>query len=554
MSKTLFISGIFVVGVFVATLFLAPHTVSLEGVVRPSLIDRLPVINYIWHKASVSLGDYNADGWVDVFVTTNARGYLYRNTGASFERVSDEETQVAFERVHMGLWGDIDNDGCKDLYVTRQAPYQHGLYRNNCDGSFSDASRLIQPSISVNGFGASFIDINNDGFLDVFSVSFDRDNYKNFSVRTTPEIDYTNIGQGFNPVVFKEDNIFLVQKDGHFTPYPSASDLRGDFFGSRECMEANGISRESDRKLGPKFGFKQAYQPVWFDADGDGMLDVWVTYDYGFSALYKQLQDGSFRDVTEASGLCKLGNAMGVAVGDIDSDGDLDVYETNVGSNYLFLNDGGGTFREVGAEARVVDYKNSGWGTSFADFNNDTALDIIVSNGREIEPSWPYDEMDKLFLNKKNGTFEELPIDHVSLFSVDTSHPRFNADAAAAVGDLNNDGFPDAVVFRPHTGTLYALYGKPNGNHWLSISLTGEGSNRDAIGATVILESGDTRQVRIVTAGSSYLSQDDTRQLFGLGANSRIDTLTVLWPGGTVDVFRDIMPDQNLELTEGMDL
>jgi len=547
------LSSLMLLALLILVVVTPQRPVTLEDVVRPVLIDTLPVIEHIWHKASVSLADYNNDGLVDVFVTTNARGHLYKNKGGSFERVSDEGSGSAFEHVHMGLWGDVDNDGCKDLFVTRQSEYSYGFYKNNCDGTFTDEGARINPSVSVNGYGASFIDFDNDGLLDVFAVSFDRDDHRNFSSYALESGGSSNMREVFNPVVYKENNVLLLQKDGALVrSLPSDSVLSGDLFGSRACAEANGISREAGRRLGPKFGFKQAYQPVWFDADLDGLLDVLVTYDFGFSALYRQTAPGDFEDVTYTAGLCKLGNAMGVAVGDIDNDGDFDIYETNIGSNYLFVNSGKGTFEERGAEAGVIDYSNSGWGTSFADFNNDTLLDIVVSNGREVAPTWPYDEMDKIFLNKGKERFSEIPVDHRALFALELDEKEiFNADAAAATGDLNNDGFPDAVIFRPHTGALYVLFGKPNGNHWLSISLKGTTNNREGIGATIVVESGGVRQARVVTAGTSYLSQDDTRQLFGLGKHEYVDTVEVSWSNGAFDVYRGITADQHIELKEG---
>lgn len=545
--------GLVIALLTVAVLGAPQGQIELDDVATPVLIDTLPVLERVWHKASVSLGDYNDDGWVDVFVTTNERGYVYKNHEGAFEHVSDEVLGVSFEHVHMGLWGDVNNNGCLDLFVTRQSQFHYGLYINNCDGTFTDASGRIDPPISVNGYGASFIDINDDALLDVFAVSFDRDNHRNFNSYSFA-VDYSDVGGVFDPVVYQEDNTLLVQEKGRFilneAPYRSV--LAGGLFGSSACARAHGISRDSGGKLGPKYGFKQAYQPVWFDADGDGLIDVFVSYDYGFSALYRQATPGAFEDVTERAGLCKLGNAMGISIGDIDNDQDFDIYVTNIGANYLFVNDGTGSFEERGAEAGVIDYSNSGWGISFADFNNDTLLDFIVSNGREVAPLWPYDEMDKLFLNRDGSTFTELGIEHRSLLKYEPSERNmYNADAATATGDLNNDGSPDAVIFRPHTGALYALLGKPNGNHWLEVSLEGRESNRGGVGARIEVEARGASQVRTVTAGTSYLAQDDIRQHFGLGKHTMVDVLHISWPSGAVDEYYDVAADQHLKLKEG---
>lgn len=526
----------------------------------PVLIDLIDPPPASYHTGTLSLGDYNNDGYDDIFVSNIPRGYLYKNTGETFTRVPDSETGVRFENAHMGLWSDFDNDGCQDLFVTKHSSAAFTFYEGDCTGAFTQQDGIFKQTVSTSGYGAASFDINNDRLLDVFAVSYDRAHHRNYRDRTPADVSDSprNNGQIFDPVVFQKDNMFFIQKNGVFATQTDAQTqiLNGDLFGSESCRAHAGIDGIEGKTLGRKFGFKQAYQPVWFDANNDGITDVFVTYDWGFSALYMQDADGNFRDATFESGLCKLGNAMGVAVGDVNNDGAYDLYITNTGSNYLFINDGSGIFTENSAERNVADFEGNAWGTSFADFNNDTLLDLALTNGQVRGGQWEFDERDRVYIQNQDGTFKKIDIDFRTLFTPDIKdNAALDSYTPTATGDLNRDGVPDAAFFQSHTGSLYVLYGKPNNNDWITFSLRGTESNRDAVGARVNLTTNGATQTRTVTAGSSYLSQNSRRLHFGLGENKEayVDSVTILWPSGRTQTLTELEINTQHNITEPTD-
>lgn len=292
------------------------------------------------------------------------------------------------------------------------------------------------------------------------------------------------------------------------------------------------------------------FQPIWFDYNNDGRPDLFIATDAGISPLYKNLGHGQFVDATEEAGLCVEGSGMGVAAGDYDNNGYLDLYVTNNGRNYLWQNSGSGTFREVSREAGV-DYQGTlGWGTSFLDYNNDTFLDLYAVSGALTQNDLSYRGeklLDKLYKNL-GGRFEDVSL----IEGITGEHPKLSG----AFGDFNNDGFTDMVVVSNSKNPDFLKQGskiyqnKPNNHNWITVQLVGRSSNRDGIGARIILESSGVKQAREVIAGSSYLSQDSLWQTFGLGTSKIISQLTVTWPNGTKQILTGISPNKKIIIEE----
>lgn len=482
--------------------------------------------------------DYDNDGNLDLVSNTA----LYRNTGdGTFRNV----TSIAgLDNVRRGsvpsFFADYDNDGCQDLYIvgygTWDSPGQlDSLYHNNCNGTFSDATESAGISDAYHGEGAAWADYNNDGFVDVYVASWG----------VTPYDGAQVFPYGFEPNLLYRNN-----GDGTFTNVAEIAGVEG----FPRCDKLR-------RELGASYKrffesrVKPAFQPIWFDYNNDEWPDLFVATDTFLSPLYRNNGDGTFADVTEEAGLCTLGTGMGVAVGDYDNDGDLDLYVTNTGKNYLWHNNGDGTFKEVAEEAGVAD-TGQGWGTGFFDYDNDGYLDLYVVNGGYVIdgssnrparylPGVKQNDFDELFRNNGDGTFTAL--------TKQAGISGNDAKKGAAFGDYNNDGFVDVYVttFDPDLAEHRLYTNRTTRNHWLSVELAGTKSHRNAIGARITLKTGGLSQIREITAGDSFLSQSSFVQTFGLAKHTTADMLEVAWPSGIKTQLLNVAADQKITLTEG---
>ncbi len=503
---------------------------GFQNVIERSGIKRYP------HTTGASWRDINQDGYLDLFILGGpGKRMLYLNNGnGTFTDVTERTGIGAFSWPWSAVFGDYNNDGCPDLYIVNgggskgEPGLQDALYRNNCDGTFTDITGRAGIRDKLNGRGAAWADYNSDGYLDLYVA-----NYGSIADDGTwvaqPNILYENNGNGTFTDVTKKAGVI----------------------GMANCP--NEVRKNKSSLHHPnKMHQKNAYQPIWFDYDGDGKIDLFVATENGVSPLYRNNGNGTFQDVTYAAGLCTMGTNMGVTVGDYDNDGNLDIYTTNAGQNYLWRNNGDGTFSEISRKSGVANTLSLGWGTEFLDYDNDGHIDIFVANGSTATPSanlWDSDlgefKLDKLFKNRGDGTFSD-----VSLMEGIEGN---DAKEAAAVGDYNNDGFVDILVLSSaYTDlALHRLYqNQGNKNHWITIQLVGTKSNRDAIGAKILLTSGGRTQIREIISGSSYVSQSSLWQTFGLGLASRIDTIEIKWPSGTIQQLQNIKADQKIVVIE----
>src|SRR5712692_1715024 len=506
----------------------------------------------------VALFDYDGDGLVDVYFVNGAsyealkgkesgrRAALFHNNGdGTFTDVTDK-AGVGNYRWGMGVAvGDYNNDGCPDLYVTNVG--KNRLYRNNCDGTFTDVAE--QAGVAVSGAtpiwstGATFGDYDRDGKLDLFVAGY-------------------------------------VKFDVEHPPLPGSAIVRGDFcqyrgkpvmcgprglVGERDFLFHNngdGTFSEVAEKAGVAdppgyFGFGAAFA----DLNNDGWLDLAVANDSTPNYLYLNRGNGTFENASYPSGFALNENgleqaSMGLAVGDFDNDGWLDLYVTNFSDDYntLYRNEGGGNFSDIsfqlGLATPTIPFL--GWGVAFLDFDNDGWKDIFVANGHVYPEVDNYDwgttwkQRSLLFRNLKGKKFELVPAATGSGLAV------LQSSRGAAVGDLDNDGRID-VVINNLDGPPTVLHNvtQPSGN-WISLKLVGgPKSPRDAIGAKVYLTAGGIRQREDVISGGGYLSQNDMRLHFGLGTQTHVEKLEVEWPDGEKETVTVPGINRILTIAEG---
>ena len=493
--------------------------------------------------SGVVIFDYNNDGWPDLFfvnggsfvdehVAAAARHRLYRNNGhGKFEDVT-ESSGIGISGFGMGACAaDYDNDGWTDLYVT--AVGGNKLYHNNGDGTFTDVTAVAGVAAGMWSTSCAFGDIDNDGYVDLYVaryVDFSNDNKKVCML-------FKDVRSYCHPNVYRSvpDILYRNNGDGTF------SDV------SRE----SGIGVVAGNGLGVVFG----------DYDNDGWTDIYVANDATPNFLFHNKGKCVFEEVGLWSGTAvgvdgKALSGMGTDMGDMNGDGLLDIFVTNLDgqTHSLYKNLGRGLFANVtfasGVGEATLPYV--GFGAAFFDYDNDGDLDLAVANGdvidnvKLIRDTSSYKQLNLLLRNDGTGKFTSVgPV----------SGPGFalkKASRGLAVGDLDNDGDLDIVI--SNVGDTADVLRNDGGNRGNSILVrtVGSRSNRDGIGARLKLSVGGKTLVRHVKAGSSYLSQNDFRVHFGLGNAPKADRLEIRWPSGAVDMIEGIEANQILTVREGV--
>jgi hypothetical protein len=509
-----------------------------------------PEKKYILESMSggVAIFDFNRDGRPDIYFVNSptvatrseprsARSELWKNNGDGTYTDVTEKAGVGYPGWGMGVTtGDYDNDGWEDLYVTCFGPDR--LYRNNRDGTFTDATEKTGVSDPRWSTGAAFADYDNDGWLDLFVA-----NYADVRLDALPEFgkgktcQYQGLPVQCGPrgLPGSGDSLFHNNRDGTFT----------------DVAVQAGVADPAGR-----FGMGVA----WCDFNEDGYVDLYVANDTGPNFLYRNNGNGTFTDIGLASGtaLSENGEAqasMGVTIGDYDRRGRWSIFVTNFSDEYNALYRHEKEFLFADASYATQTAKPSlpfvGWGAGFFDYDNDGWLDLFVANGH-VYPQvgstglrTTYRQRPLLYRNRRDGTFTECAAEHGPALSAP------GVGRGAAFGDLDNDGDLDIDVID--------LYGAPtnlrndggNRNNFLVIDLEGSKSNRNALGARVKVTSGGFVQTDERRSGGSYLSQNDTRLHFGLEKRGRVDTVQVRWPSGGTQVFADLPINAFVRLTEG---
>lgn len=518
--------------------------------------------------SGLAWGDYDGDGYPDLYVL-NARplagdeapdtgeeggcSALYRNEGdGTFEEVG-RQAGVRFCEVGMAAaWGDYDNDGELDLFVSGYGANR--LFQNQGDGTFEDVTRQAGLAEDA-GFsaGVAWGDYDRDGHLDLYVTRYV--DYRPGADGETVEQYDTRVPASLNPSSFPPRSNLLYHNEGD-----------GTF---REVADRLGVSAPEGRSL----------EAVWTDFDGDGWQDLYVANDVSDNVLYRNLGRGQFRAVSHDAGVADYRGAMGLAPGDFDRDGDLDLFITHwiAQENALYQNlsreyspGGNASGRGPAQGARdgsteellFADVASSlgvgqsaleyvGWGTFFFDYDNDGRLDLFVVNGSTLPEEDDRGGLapmpDQLFWNPgdRKGFYD--------IAGVSGSYFRNErVGRGAAYADYDRDGDLDVALLN-HGGRVRLLR-NDGGNEagWLQVRLVGTESNRSAIGARVhVRAEGEKRQLREVGAQGSYLSQSSRVQHFGLGDAGHVDTLRVEWPGGGTQTFTDVEGNARVVVREG---
>ena len=539
--------------------------------------------------SGVALFDYNNDGWLDIYLVNSLshaarRGEkppeasaLFRNTQDGSFRDVTSEAGVGNHRWGTGVCaGDFDNDGWEDLYVGNLG--RSRFYRNNGDGTFTDVAEDAGVAVETWATGCAFGDYDRDGDLDLYVagyVDFDwndpppagesaesnseppPDSGASMSRRTSssgmgasydpsaPYCTYLGLRVACGPRGLQGAPDFLFQNngDGTFT----------------DVTQKAGVE---DRHL--HYGFSVA----WVDLDNDGRLDLVVANDSRPNLVYHSQADGTFEEVGILSGLATNSDGreqayMGMAAGDFNRDGRQDFFFTTFSddSYTLHRNNGDLDFTEMTAVAGLaaVTLPFLGWGAEFLDYDNDGWLDIFAANGHAYPQidrhgsRTSYRQRALLFRNLNGKKFEEVTA------NAGGAAVRPRTGRGAAVGDVDNDGDLDIVLNNLDAApTLLRNEGGHSAGRWITLKLVGDPTRhtpRDAIGAVVYCESEGARQKAEVASGRGYISQSDLRVHFGLGSAERVEKIEVLWPNGEkeavelrgVDDFYTIIQGKGLQ-------
>jgi len=504
--------------------------------------------------AGVAFLDYDNDGWLDIYLLNGStfpalkgkeaapRAMLFHNNhDGTFTEVT-AKAGVANDRWGFGLAvGDYDNDGWPDIYVSNFG--KNRLYHNNRDGTFTDVAEKAGVTLGGWSTGATWGDYDHDGLLDLFVpgyAKFDPDNPPRAGKGGLPtgfcQFRGVNVMCGPRGLPGEGDRLFHNNGDGTFADVSrkaGVSDAKGYYGFASVFVDVDDdgwVDLAVANDSVPKFLYRNKHDGTFED----------VSYFSGFALNDEGREQAS----------------MGIAVGDYNRDGKVDFYITNFSDDYntLYRNDGEAAFSDVTFRAGVgtLTIPFLGWGTAFLDYDNDGLLDIFVANGHVYpgvdKQDWgtTWAQRPLLLRNLDGAKFQEVPAATGSGLAVVVPA------RGAAFGDLFNDGHIDVVLNNVDgTPTLLQNVVK-NSNHWVTLKLVGGNkSPRDAIGAKVFLTTGGVRQRGDVFSGGSYASSSDPRLHFGLGAATQVDNVEIHWPDGRKEQVRIPAVDRIYTAIEG---
>jgi hypothetical protein len=496
----------------------------------------------------VAIFDYDNDGWPDIFLVNGTRlegfptgqaptNHLYHNNhDGTFTDVTVKAGLTATGWGQGVCVGDYDNDGWEDLYVTYYG--KNRLYHND-HGVFSEVAEKagVAGSGKAWGSGCAFVDYDRDGKLDLMVA-----NYVDFDLATAP-------APGQRAACLWKGVPVMCGPRG----LPGAKNIlyhnKGD--GTFEDVTTKAHIDRTDGHY--------SLSVSTIDFDEDGWPDIYVACDSTPSILYRNNHDGTFTDVAVTAGAAfnedgREQAGMGTTVADYNGDGHLDIFKTNFSddTSTLYRNNGNGTFTDATSAAGLGLYTQYlGWGAMFFDFDNDGWPDLILANGHvypEVDSQHlgsSYKEPRILYHNNGDGTFADISS------SSGTGITTAASSRGLAVGDLWNDGRMSAVVSNMNSAPSLLVNQIRTANHWIAIHAVGTKSNRDGIGARVLVKAGSRVLVDEVRSGSSYDSNNDMRVHFGLGAVKKVDWVEIHWLSGLTERFTDLAVDAIHTVQEG---
>jgi enediyne biosynthesis protein E4 len=493
----------------------------------------------------VAFLDYDGDGWTDIFLVNSGPCDFFRPSGSpkhglyrnqrdgTFRDVTDSAGVGGGQSFGMGVAvGDYNNDGFPDLFVTAYG--RCTLYRNNGNGTFTDVTQ--KAGVSTPGWTTSalWFDYDGDGLLDLFVCSFVEYRKETQSACLT--------ARGGNPG-YCIPRMFL----------PTASHLYRN--------NGDGTFRDVSRETGIASRMGKALGVVATDIDNNGLSDLFVSSDTVENFLFANRGGKRFDDIA-MSALVALGmdgfarSGMGVDAADINGDGRQDLFVANIEKERfsLYRNTGYGMFDDLSFAGEIgrATYYMSGWGLKFCDFDNDGRVELLVANGHPDDKVAEREKLVKyrqplMLFQHRDGEFRNISAAAGAAFQ------REHAGRGLAVGDINNDGYPDALVGINGGAPLLLRNNSRAGNHWIGARLRGVKANRDGVGAILTWRAGGQTRSRLKTTGGSYLSAHDPREVLGLGTASRVEWVDVKWPlpSQRVERFSSFPADRYTTLTEG---
>jgi hypothetical protein len=488
----------------------------------------------------VAIFDFDGDGSNDIFIANGppSRSELYKNDGSGhFTEVGKRAGLTRTGWAQAACVGDVDNDGRPDLFVTY---YGHNsLYRNIGNGKFEDITgRAGLPVTGTRwGSGCAFIDYDRDGRLDIFVA-----NYVDLDLANVPKPGSSKscewkgmaVWCGPHGLPTAHNALYHNNGDGTFTDVSAKAGI----LGTSGCYGLGVVTA---------------------DFDNDGWPDIYVACDQTPSRLYHNQHDGTFRECGDEAGVAynadgQLQAGMGIAVGDYDGNGFLDIAKTNFSGDRpsLYRNEDGRFFEDLSEAAGLGRHQLLGWGIAFLDVDEDGWPDLVIANGHvypEIDRSpvgETYRQRTLLYRNLGNGRFDDI---------TDSAGPGFavpRPSRGLAVGDLDGDGRPEIVIVNMNDKpTLLKNVGRRQ--NAIAITLIGTKSNRSAIGARCTVKSGGRKQISDVVSGGSYFSQNSFTLYFGLAKSDRVDRIEVRWPAGETQAWTNVPGNRTISLTEGRD-